>query len=459
MSFVGSSFFSSSSYTVKRFCIVFSLLFSFSCGVEFAALILLKVVLQGHAHFQVGQSLNAYLQKNQLSSGSFTLSPPPPDLDFIRLQQGDEQLLVSNGHHFEFDKLVNLPSNSSGKWIELSNPAKRGEWVIVSMVLKSGTQIQAGKNVQLQGIALYENFYRGVKWIVLSSLLLSILLACFFVYLHEIPLRKLKSYLEKTLLTKGVPESLPEGTLSPLYKLLEKIFAQNKSLISEMQSSLDNVAHDLRTPMTRLRAVAEYALQSHSDKPEIYRDALSDCLEESDRVLSTLKVMMSVAEAEAGTMRLDLQPVDIVAMVDDIIGLYQYVAEEAQVLLSCEGEKSLLVMADTTRLSQVWSNLLDNAIKYSNHSGKVKIYCRQKDGNAAVSFVDNGMGISKTEIGRIWDRLYRGDRSRSTQGLGLGLNYVKAVVEAHHGMVQVTSRLGEGSCFKVTLPLYSKITD
>jgi signal transduction histidine kinase len=205
--------------------------------------------------------------------------------------------------------------------------------------------------------------------------------------------------------------------------------------------------------MTRLRAVAEYALQSDRNEPQLYRSALSDCLEESERVLSMLKVMMSVAEAEAGTMRLELQEVDVLKTLEDVVGLYQYVAEEEQITVSCTGESELLIQADKTRISQVWANLLDNGIKYGHESGNVTITAESDNREAVIRFSDDGMGISETEINRIWDRLYRGDRSRTKQGLGLGLNFVKAVIEAHGGQVSVTSSLQQGSCFEVRLPL------
>jgi len=156
-------------------------------------------------------------------------------------------------------------------------------------------------------------------------------------------------------------------------------------------------------------------------------------------------------------MRLEKQKVDVLETLEDVAGLYQYVAEEELITISCEGVEGLIVSADKTRLSQVWANLLDNGIKYGHESGKVTITAEKSNHQAIIRFCDDGMGISDTEINRIWDRLYRGDRSRTKQGLGLGLNYVKAVVEAHGGEVMVTSKVKEGSCFEIHLPLITSI--
>ncbi len=137
--------------------------------------------------------------------------------------------------------------------------------------------------------------------------------------------------------------------------------------------------------------------------------------------------------------------------------MYEYVAEEKNISLKSEIGIELFLQADRTRMAQVWANLLDNGIKYGREGGYVIVGVIAEIGLVKISFRDNGIGISEKEQPRIWARLYRGDRSRSQQGLGLGLNYVKAVVEAHGGEVEVESRLQEGSCFTVSLPTVQRV--
>jgi signal transduction histidine kinase len=344
-------------------------------------------------------------------------------------------------------------------WIDLHNPEQDGSWILVSFDIGEDSFVQGGKDISTSGLSTYLLARSTSIRIFFLSAFACLGLSFFVVYLLEQPLKRLKDTIQTALLQKSFTRPEKRDILTPLYTLWETIFYQNRKLISKIQSSLDNVAHDLRTPMTRLRAVAEYALQSDQKDPQPYRNALSDCLEESERVLSMLGVMMSVAEAEAGTMRLELKAINITETLEDVIGLYQYVAEEAQITVSLAASQELIVQADKTRLSQVWANLLDNAIKYGHESGKVTIDARQQGNMAIIRFIDDGMGISESELDKIWERLYRGDRSRNKQGLGLGLNYVKAVVEAHGGTITVTSSVRQGACFTITLCLQNEITN
>jgi signal transduction histidine kinase len=373
-------------------------------------------------------------------------------LGFIRVTSSDGQLFFSeeNGVEIDFDKIINIAPGLSATWVSLHGGERHGSWTFQAKTISGSLRVQAG----MQHPHLV-TLYHGLRRMILAMGVAALMVAGGLTfYCRRISLHSIKQAEHSlTTIAAGGDDRFGEDNseLRPLYALLDRLFTQNRYLIHTMQESLDSVAHDLRTPMTRLRSVAEYGLRK--DDPEKLAEALSDCLEESDRVLSMLNIMMSVAEAESGTMRLNLEQVQLSATINDVVNLYEYVAEEKNIDVQMDLESDIFITADKTRIRQVWANLLDNAIKYSQVGGYVWITNRSEPEAHVVVFSDNGMGISAHEIDRIWERLFRGDRSRSEQGLGLGLSYVRAVVEAHGGEVTVESWLREGSRFEVRLPL------
>jgi signal transduction histidine kinase len=389
---------------------------------------------------------------------SFQREHLPRDLLFARTVQGRDQLLVmgEQGEGLGFQGLVNFPPDRSGVWLEL--PLKDGGIEILTVMTRrfdNGVILQVGKDGST-GYKLYEQLRRNTVAMFFFSILIALPLSLFVI---KFSLHSLTSTRQKIIDLAGnggtgtelLPESGNGPELDRLYREINELLTQNRQLVSSMQQSLDNVAHDLRTPMTRLRSVAEYGLQAESD--DRLRDALSDCLEESERVLSMLGIMMSVAEAETGTMRLEKRDIDIAKTLEQVVTLYEYVAEEKDIQVDFSSPGIVTALVDETRISRVWANLLDNAIKYGHEGGWVKIAADVEQEQVLITFEDNGIGISPNEQPRIWERLYRGDRSRSEKGLGLGLNYAKAVVEAHGGIISVDSRLHAGSRFIVKLPL------
>jgi signal transduction histidine kinase len=287
------------------------------------------------------------------------------------------------------------------------------------------------------------------------TLLLGVLGGAFFAHRATKPVREVvataRAIIDTGDFSARVPVTMDRTDLEDLARQFNRVLDKNQTLIQGMREALDNVAHDLRTPLARLRGVAEVAMQGTADPTA--REALADCVEESDRVLTMLTALMDITEAESGVMRLNLETTSLSTLLGSVIDLYQLVAEEKRIAVTTNFAIPCDAAVDAVRMRQVFANLLDNALKYTLEGGAVKLACAVEDGRVVVRITDNGMGISPAEQPRIWGRLYRGDKSRSQRGLGLGLSLVKAIVEAHHGSVSVHSEIGVGSEFTVALPI------
>ncbi|WP_300674292.1 HAMP domain-containing sensor histidine kinase [Desulfoluna sp.] len=239
--------------------------------------------------------------------------------------------------------------------------------------------------------------------------------------------------------------------LDELAGLFNSMLDSIHRLITSMENSLDDVAHDLRTPMTRLRNVSEMALRDGND-PSLLRLALEKGIEESDRILSLLTTLMDVSEAETGMLRITACENDLTRLIETIVEMYRFVAEEKEVVITADIESGLVATIDPHRLSQALANILDNAVKFTPEGKTVRLAARRNGDAICIEIEDSGPGIPPEDLPRIWDRLFRGDRSRSEKGLGLGLSLVKGIVAAHHGEVHVESRDGQGALFTVVLP-------
>ena len=181
-------------------------------------------------------------------------------------------------------------------------------------------------------------------------------------------------------------------------------------------------------------------------------EKLADCVEEADRVGAILNTLVDIAEAEARIVPEDITPVGLAKIVNDSVASYADFAQASNVRVTSTVPDGLLARMDATALFRVLANLLDNAIKYTPAGGKVQIDAERRGSIAEVRVRDTGVGIPAADLPRVWDRLFRSDRSRSQRGMGLGLSLVRAIVEAHGGKVAVESHPGAGTTVLLELP-------
>ncbi|HEU5077580.1 MAG TPA: ATP-binding protein [Opitutaceae bacterium] len=326
---------------------------------------------------------------------------------------------------------------------------------VVSTVLPDGLLLQVGRVMDSRS-TLLEPLREIFLWIGGSVVLVGFGVGLIAAWRATRPLQNVVETARRIITTGALDARVPmpkrNDDVAELVQYFNTVLDKNTSLLRAMREALDNVAHDLKTPLTSMRGTAELAL-SQNGGDAMLRDALGECVERADDVLRLLRALMEISEAEAGVLKLEKVPCELGALASSAVDLYAEVADAREIKLTIETGEIAPIVADTTRLRQAIANLVDNAVKYTPAGGAVKVRTEKRDGKAVLSVVDTGPGIPVAEQSRIWERLYRGDQSRSQSGLGLGLSLVRAIIEAHGGTTRVSNGAEGGAVFEIELPL------
>jgi signal transduction histidine kinase len=352
-------------------------------------------------------------------------------------------------------------SADAGKssWIVLKAGEFGDDVEVVSARLPGGEILQVGKDTEDREEFLDSfsaAFFVGSLPVIVLALLTGVLLSGRLLA----PLRALSQTMENVRSGRSsarVPLHNTDDELRRLGALFNSLQEDNERLINGMRETVNNVAHDLRTPLTGLMNAIENAMANAQSVPA-FRAALEDCFESGESIRLLLNGVMDIAEAEAGTLSLRREKCALSTIIDQAIDLYSLVAEDRNVSLRRGCEHDIFVDADPVRILQAVSNLLDNAIKYSPPGSVVSLSCGVEGRFAVLSIQDQGPGVPEAIRAKVWERLFRGDVSRSTRGLGLGLSLVKAIALSHGGNARHRSPASGGSVFEILLPLSSTIT-
>ncbi len=353
---------------------------------------------------------------------------------------------------FDLDRPETTPPLGTYSWERI--PARSGSEVLdlASLLLPDGALLQVGRSTRGRNEVL-RRFRALLGGLAAATVLVGLAGGALATRRGLVPIRRLAGTVGEIVRTGRLDGRVPErpggDALDELVRLVNAMLDRIEALVAAMHGSLDAVAHDLRTPLMRLRAVAETSLAGDA---ESCREALASCLEEAERVRVTLDRLMDISEAEAGAMVLHPEAVSVRSVFDETLDVFGDLAAERGLSLRADDPAPLQMRADRVRLLQVLANLVDNALKYTPSGGEVRLAARREGDSVALTVSDSGIGIPAEDLPRIWDRLVRGDRSRAERGLGLGLSLVKAIVEAHGGGVEVESSPGQGTRFSVHLP-------
>ncbi len=412
-----------------------------------------------NAFLQIGGivELEKYIRSSKISKeGEYDI--------FIRIQDGNHNSkffhTFGNKSVFDIKEIEHglYETNQKKQWFYIKTKRDDDDLEVLSIQLANGDFFQVGKTVNDRD-ELLEQFMGTFAEIVFVALLLGGIGGYFLASRILRPIRELISTLKS--IEKGdedvrVPLSQHKDELEELSKLFNQMLDRIRNSNQAMRQTLDVVAHELRTPLTSIRGHAEISLQNKNLTSAQARIVFEDCIEGVDEILAEFKMMTDITEVESGLQNLKKETVDIKTLIQDIIDLYEIVAEQKDIhlkLTQLPTQQSCTIFADKKKIRQALANLVDNAIKYSPQYAEIHLFYFKFNKTVIIKVQDQGMGINESDLPLIWKRLYRGENSRNQKGIGLGLSLVKSIVEAHNGSVSVESIYEKGSTFILTLPL------
>ena len=259
-------------------------------------------------------------------------------------------------------------------------------------------------------------------------------------------------YISGGNLEERVPVKPRGDEIDQLATTFNKMLDRIQNLITGIKEMSENIAHDLKSPVTRIRGTAEITLTTDTSL-DGYKNMAASTIEECDRLLDMINTMLLISKTEAGVGKIELKKMDMAGLVQDACTLFQALTEDKGITMTCNVPDECFLYGDIRMIQRMIANLLDNAIKYTPPGGEVVVSVHMDDQQSVVvSVKDTGIGISTRDLSRIFERFYRCDPSRPQTGIGLGLSLARAIAHAHGGDIAVTSNPDKGSIFSVILP-------
>jgi len=233
-------------------------------------------------------------------------------------------------------------------------------------------------------------------------------------------------------------------TFNVMLEKLDGAFSTQRQLIQD-------VSHELRTPLTIMRGEMDVSLKK-ARSPEEYVEVLRSCLEEIGRLSRLVENLLILSRIESHETGMEIRAVPLMPLLKDIVSDINILADKKGVSIKCTGSDEIIVQGDEHYLRRAFLNIIDNAVKYTNPCGRVLIESARINTGAQIRISDNGIGILPENLPFIFDRFFRGDKSRSTEGYGLGLSISKSIIEAHRGILFIESTPGQGTSIIIHLP-------
>jgi heavy metal sensor kinase len=242
---------------------------------------------------------------------------------------------------------------------------------------------------------------------------------------------------------------ITDDEVGRLTQTLNDMLARLNDSFQRERQFTNDASHELRTPLTAMQAILGM-IREKRRTPEEYEQAFDDLNEEADRLRTLVENLLQLARDEKQNNNL-FEEVNLSTLLKDVADSLRPLAEAKQLTLNCEASENLMILGDSDELIRLFVNLLDNAIKYTEH-GEISISTNRNEKNVLIKVSDTGIGIQAEHLPNIFDRFYRVEESRTLRGAGLGLAIAKEITRAHHGEIEVRSKIGQGTVFAVSLP-------
>lgn len=324
---------------------------------------------------------------------------------------------------------------------EADDPSANGYAVVRSLLLESGLRLIVGRDVvERRGFTaiVFQGFFYAVLGILVFSTLAGALTARRVLKRID-AINATSSKIMSGSMSERVPVTKANDEFDALATSLNAMLDRIEGLMQGLKEVTDNVAHDLKTPLTRMRTHAEVALRDRD--PDAQREALETTLEESDKLIRTFNALLMIARAEAGAPSGAFADVDVSEVARDVAELYEPAAEEQGLALVTDIAADVHLRANRELIGQALVNLVENALKYyepaEGKAGKLSIAVKAANGRVLIEVADNGPGIPVEDRGRVVERFVRLEKSRTEPGSGLGLSLVAAVARLHKGELRL----------------------
>ena len=368
------------------------------------------------------------------------------------LEQGRFYLLVDKDGTWLAGNLQGLPPEDplpvDGRihvvWVEddiipIARYTDDAYWPVIGKTFADGTQLIVARSIaQAEAMETYSEYALGALFFIIVMLALAMGL-----FIGQSILRRIDAItltaadIMKGNLHRRMPLGDRNDEFDELSHQLNTMLNRIEELIDGIRQVTDNVAHDLRSPLTRIRNRLEVTLLESRNEDE-YRQSMEQTIEDADSLIRTFNAILQIAQADAGQTRAIMESVDLCQLARELGGLYRPLAEEHKLQLDVQAKCKLLVTCDKDMIAQAISNLLDNAIKYVPEDGHIGLSIENKNNMACISVADDGPGIDPVDRERVVQRFVRLEKARSSAGNGLGLSIVDSIVRQHRARLLIT---------------------